>query len=165
MRLLRLQIVIVVLLIIAGVPPVVSAQFRDREERPDPQQVLQERLKELLVVTDEELAVLLPRIQKVVSLQADVEGSLNRRVAALVGRRGRGLSFGTDTGANVRQAEQSLSRVLESSATSDEIRTALDAVRAARAQAREQLNEARQELVMLLTTRQEAILFQLGILE
>jgi chromosome segregation ATPase len=143
------------------------AQQRERQDerqRPDPRQLLNERMMQALRVSADEWTVLQPRVEKVIALQTNI-GQPAPGLANMMGRRFRGL-IQADAGAEVRQSLAALEQALaNSNSTQEDIRAALEAARKARAEAQQQLSKARQELVALLTTRQEATLFQLGVLE
>lgn len=137
------------------------AQFRQR---------IMDRLKEQLGATDDEMAALGPKIEKVMQLQRDASGGGMR---GMFGRRGgQGGPGGPPGGAStanespVRQKAAELRETLDNKdAKPDEIKAKLDALRAARAQAKQDLAAAQQELKGLLTQRQEAVLVEMGMLE
>jgi hypothetical protein len=147
--------------------PSLWAQSRDRfdeRQRPDPRQLFNERMMQTLSVTADEWAVLQPRVEKVIALQANI-GQPAPGLMGMMGRRFRGF-VEADAGADVRQKNAALEQALaDSNSTQEDIRIALEAARKARAEAAEQLRKAREQLVALLTTRQEATLFQLGVLD
>jgi hypothetical protein len=137
---------------------------REERQRPDPRQLFAERMMQVLSVSAEEWAVLQPRAEKVISLQTTI-GQPAPGLSNMMGRRFRGF-VEADAGADVRQKAASLEQALaNSNSTQEDIRIALEAARRARAEAEEQLRKARAELMALLTTRQEAVLFQMGLLE
>jgi hypothetical protein len=137
------------------------AQFRQR---------MMDRLKTDLGATDDEMAALGPKIQKVMDLERDSRGGRGFR-----GGRGGGPGGPSGTGtpppvdpnaSPVQKASAELRTVLENKdAKPDEIKAKLDALRAARADAKTQLAAAQQELRGLLTQRQEAVLVESGMLE
>jgi hypothetical protein len=145
----------------------------------DPAQFRQQRmdrLKEALGATDDEMAALGPKIEKVMQLQRDASGGGMR---GMFGRRGgqggpggNGGPGGPPGGAStanespVRQKAAELRTLLEDKdAKPDDIKAKLDALRQARAQAKQDLAAAQQELKGLLTQRQEAVLVEMGTLE
>ncbi|MCE5280121.1 MAG: hypothetical protein ABFD92_05970 [Planctomycetaceae bacterium] len=130
-------------------------------------QQLTDRLKQSLgVANDEEWKALQPRLEKVTALRAQSMG---------FGGRTRGNRRGGDNNNNARNAEPQndvakasadLQKVLQNAdAKPQEIKTALDALRAARAKARDDLAKAQKELQEVLTLRQEAQLVSMGMLE
>ena len=133
------------------------AQFRQR---------MMDRLKEQLGASDDEMQALAPKIEKVMQLQRDAGGGGMR---GMFGRRGGGPGGppgGTAQESPVRQKAAELREVLDNKdAKPDEIKAKLDALRAARAQAKQDLAAAQQELKGLLTQRQEAVLVEFGMLE
>lgn len=142
------------------------AQFRQR---------MLDRLKEQLGATDDEMAALGPKIEKVMQLQRDAQGGGMRgmfgRRGGQGGQGGNGGPGGPPGGANanespVRQKATELRTLLEDKdAKPDDIKAKLDALRQARAQAKQDLAAAQQELKGLLTQRQEAVLVEMGMLE
>jgi len=137
------------------------AQYRQR---------MMDRLKTDLGASDDEMAALAPKIQKVMDLERDARGGRG------FGRRGGGGPGGPggtgtppplDPNASpVQKASAELRAVLENKDSKpDEIKAKLDALRAARADAKTQLAAAQQELRGLLTQRQEAVLVESGMLE
>jgi len=140
------------------------AQYRQR---------MMDRLKTELGATDDEMTALGPKIEKVMTLQRDAggRGFRGRGGGGPGGPGGPGGTGGTpppvDPNASVVQkASADLRAVLENKdAKPDEIKAKLDALRAARADAKTQLAAAQQELRGLLTQRQEAVLVESGMLE
>jgi hypothetical protein len=154
----------------------------------DPVQMRQrmaERMKEMLGADDQAWKVMEPRLMKVMELnrQANAGG---RGMFGMMGRGGRGGPGGPggpggdqgDPQANRRgrgpQGEQTalekamaqLRTTLENqSASPEEIKTQLTAVRSAREKARQELAVAQQDLKKILTLRQEATLVEMGMLE
>jgi DNA repair exonuclease SbcCD ATPase subunit len=132
------------------------AQFRQR---------MMQRIQEQLGATDEEMQALSPKIEKVMQLQRDAGGGRGG-----FGRRGGGPggpNAAQDPNASaVQKAVADLRTTLENKdAKPDEIKAKLDAVRQARAQAKQNLTAAQQELKGLLTQRQEAVMVEMGMLE
>jgi hypothetical protein len=130
---------------------------------------MMDRLKEQLGASDDEMAALAPKIEKVMQLQRDAGGGGMR---GMFGRRGgQGGPGGPQGGSTanespVRQKAAELRETLDNKdAKPDEIKAKLDALRAARAQAKQDLAAAQQELKGLLTQRQEAVMVEMGMLE
>lgn len=141
-------------------------------------------IKEALGATDEEWAVLGPRIEKINGLNADVNtgisGMMNifgRRGLGGGGRRGGGgggrggfggLNIQTLMGGSNAMAQKmaDLAAAIENpNMPESEIKSRLAAVRAERERVRAELAKERADLVQFLTQRQEAILFQMGVLD
>jgi hypothetical protein len=149
-------------------PPGGGRQRRQYDPAQARQQSL-DRVKQALGATDDEFQALAPKIDKVMTLQRDTRGGSSRR----------GRTRGGDPNAAptpsatpttpltpARQASTDLAATLANKdAKPDEIKARLDAYRAARAQAKAELAAAQQDLLGLLTQRQEAMLVTLGILE
>jgi len=148
----------------------------------DPAQMRQrmaERMKEQLGVDDQAWKVMEPRLMKVMELSRQANAGGRGMMFGFGGRGGRGP--GGDQGgpqADRRgrgpQGEQTalekamtqLRTTLENqSATAEEIKTQLTAVRSAREKARQELAVAQQDLKKILTLRQEAMLVEMGQLE
>jgi len=138
------------------------AQFRQR---------MLDRVKELLGASDADFAALGPKIEKVFQLQRDAGGG-----RMMFGRGGRtGGDRGGDAAApsageppqsDVQQKQSDLQATLENKdAKPEEIKAKLDALRAAKAQAKEELVKAQADLKSVLSVREEAVLVEMGILE
>jgi hypothetical protein len=151
----------------------------------DPAQMRQrmaERMKEMLGADDQAWKVMEPRLMKVMELnrQANAGG---RGMFGMMGRGGRGGPGGPggDQGGPqgarrgrgpqgeqtaLEKAMAQLRTTLENqSATPEEIKTQLTAVRQAREKAKQELAVAQQDLKKILTLRQEAMLVEMGQLE
>jgi hypothetical protein len=130
------------------------------------------RMKEALGCTDEELAVLQPKIEKVQQLQRESRGGGfgGPMGGGRMGGRG-GAPGGGDTGTPPPQSEvqkkmaalQALLQNKESSA--EDVKAALTALRNARAEAKKALEEAQKALKEVLTVKQEAYFVTTGLLE
>jgi len=146
------------------------------------QQQMSASIKDALGATDDEWAVLGPKIQNIQTLQnaagGGIAGSINNlqrmfaRAMGGGGAGGRGGGMGNlnamlgikDSTMKLKMDE--LQAALDNKDTTDVmIKEKLDAVRQARDKARLDLDAARKDLIGLLTSRQEAILFGMGILE
>jgi hypothetical protein len=141
-------------------------------------------IKEALAATDEEWAVLGPRIEKINGLNADANTGISGMMS-IFGRRG-GLGGGRGGGGGARggafgglniqtlmggsnamaQKMADLAAAVDNPAMPEsEIKSRLAAVRAERERVRAELAKERADLVQFLTQRQEAILFQMGVLD
>ena len=145
------------------------AQFRER---------MTQRVKDSLGVTDEEWAVLQPKIEKVMTLQRDASGGrmmgMMRGVGGGRNRQGQGGQGQVDAApatppvdqSPVAKAATNLQTVADNKdAKPEDVKAALDAYRAAQAKAAEELQAARKDLKDVLTVQQEAKLVLTGILE
>lgn len=160
-------------------------------QRFDPEQMRQrqaDRMREMLGASEEEWTVLEPKLTKVTDLQRQARiGGMGFGVAG----RGRGGApgMGGPGGApgmggpvgpgapagpggepreltELEQNVQALQEALQNeSASADEIRTRLAAVRAARDKARAELEVAQRDLREVVTARQEAQLVMMGTLD
>lgn len=140
----------------------------------DPAQFAQrmtERMKETLGVNDEEWKVVEPKLTKVVTLTFESRlGGLGGMGGLFGGGRGgRGADAATSRPApttEVGKAGAELGKVLaDKEAKGEQIKTALQALRDARAKAKAELEQAQKDLREVLTVRQEAILVASGMLE
>lgn len=131
-----------------------------------------ERLKTSLKVTDDEWTVLQPLIEKVTTKQRE---SMAGRFGGFGGR-GSGPSGpggGGDRGGNGGGGDrggsaesQALREALEKdSTTPEDLKAKLNAVRESRKKATIELAAAREDLKKVVSVRQEAVLFSMGILE
>ncbi|MEO7319169.1 MAG: hypothetical protein ABIZ56_09290 [Chthoniobacteraceae bacterium] len=129
-----------------------------------------ERIKTSLKVTDDEWTVLQPLIEKVTTKQRD---AMSGRFGGFGGGRGgdrggdRGGGGGSTTSDRPGAAEsQALRDALEKDSTSPEdLKAKLNAIRESRKKAAAELVAARTDLQKVVSVRQEAVLFSMGILE
>ncbi len=140
-------------------------------------QMMAQRMKEQLGADDEAWKVLEPRLTKVMELNAQVSGGPGRGMFSMFGRGGPGGNRG-DRGSRdaqdrparqpeqqtaVDKASEQLRTTLQNqSATPEEIKKNLTALREAREKAKQELAAAQQELRQILTVRQEAQLVMMG---
>jgi chromosome segregation ATPase len=125
---------------------------------------MMDQMKEDLGSTDDEFAALQPKIEAVMAAQRDAMGGM--RFGG--GRRNQNGGGGGQQGpqSDVQEKVADLRTTLENKdASADEIKEKLDALRAARAKAKETLTAAQADLKGLLTARQEAVLVGYGMLE
>ena len=125
-----------------------------------------ERLKTSLKVTDDEWTVLQPLIEKVMTKQRD---AMSGRFGGFGGRGGGGDRGGNGGSGGDRPGSaesQALRDALEKDGTSPEdIKAKLNALRESRKKATAELAAARAELQKVVSVRQEAVLFSMGVLE
>ncbi len=152
----------------------------------DPAQMRQQmidRMKEALGASDEELAVLQPKIEHLMQLQRDAMGGGRGGMMMFRGNRGGGpggpggdrAGRGGDRGgppsadrpvSPVQEKMHELQTLLDNKdASPDAIKTKLAEVREVRAKAKEELTKAQQDLREVLTQRQEAVLVTMGMLD
>jgi len=150
----------------------------------DPAQMRQrmmERMKEQLGADDQAWKVIEPRLMKVMELNRQASAGGRGGMMAMMGGRGGPGGPGGDQGgpqAAMRgrgpqgeptaldKAMAQLRTVLENqSASPEEIKTALTAVRAAREKAKQDLAVAQADLKKILTVRQEATCLEMGIVD
>lgn len=142
-------------------------------------QMMEQRMREQLGATEQEWKVLGPRVTKVAELGRQTSGfGRGGMMFGMGGRRGGpggpgGNRFGGGRpGAPdreqtaVEKAQEQLRTVLENdSATPDQIKKELTALRTAKEKAKQQLAAAQQELREIITVRQEATLVMMGMLD
>ena len=160
-------------------PPPPPGQ-RDQRDPRDPAQMQQrmeqfrqqmaDRMKQALGASDEEWKVLQPRIEKVQTLSRQTRGGGMGFMFG--GRGGPGDRRGGDRPqsdrpqSEVEKKSEALQKVLDNKeAKVEEIKTALTALREARAKARAELETAQKELREVITVRQEAQLVTLALLD
>jgi hypothetical protein len=135
------------------------------------QQMMNDRLKTALGATDDEFAALQPKIEKVQQLQRDANGGGMRGMMGGRGRGGQGGQGGQGGAAAtptspVAAAAADLQKVLaDTNAKPEDIKAKLDAYRAAKKTAKEDLVKAQEDLKGVLTQRQEAVLVEYGMLD
>jgi len=133
------------------------------------QQRQMDRYKEQLGCSDDEFAVIQPRLQKVLDAQtaARAGGMMGGR-GGRGGRGGMGMMGGQGADAEptpVQEAMTELQTTLEKEApTTAEIQAKLTALRGAQEKAAQQLADAQKALKDVLTLKQEAQLCLMGIL-
>ena len=144
--------------------------------------MMMDRLQERLGATPDEMQVLSPKLEKVMTAQRDAMSGMGMGMGRLFGRGGRGgggggggQGRGPGCGGGggfqmpetpVSKATQELDTLLENKDAPDaEVATKLTALREARAKSRADLQAAQKELQEVLTPRQEAILVVLGMVE
>ena len=134
---------------------------------------METRMKTALGVKDDEWAALQPKIEKVMTAQRDARGGGMMRGGrgGPGGPGGPGGQGGPAADANRPQSDVAtkaadLAKVVgDKDAQPAQIKSALEAYRAARAKARLDLETAQKELKELLTPRQEAVLVSDGMLD
>ncbi len=174
-------------LVLAGLsvaqPPARSDRGGERGPgRFDPErmrQMMAERMKEQLGADDEAWKVMQPRLMKVMELNRQASGGPGRGGMFFGGlRRPRGGDDAQGPGGRrgpqgqpdreltaVEKAGEQLRTTLENqSASPEQIKKELTALRAAREKAKQDLAAAQQELRQILTLRQEAQLVLVGVL-
>jgi hypothetical protein len=140
---------------------------------------MESRLKELLGATDQEWAVLQPKVEKLMDAQRRQMAGRGTGMALLFrpdrGDRG-GNNNNGDRGGNRRPDRpdenspvavrtRELQEALRDNATPDVLKAKLAALREARTKAHDEYAKAQQELRELLTLKQEATMIMLGMLE
>jgi hypothetical protein len=155
-----------------------EGQTGNRSDRRDPNQWRQrveqfrqqaaERLRTSMGASEEEWKVLQPRIEKVQSLSQQARGgTVGMMGGLLMGFGGRDRTEQANRATtDVDTKTSELTRLLANKdAGVEEIKTALAALRAARAKAKEDLGKAQKELLQIVTVRQEAQLVAMGLLD
>jgi len=166
-------------LLMAGIAQTAHAQNMGRQNINGQQirQMFLGRMQEQVGFTDEEWAVVEPKLWRVLGLQVDAgTGTLGSMVGGLRGGRGGGGGFninamisqifnnGTPSPAMTKREE--LSTMLnDPDSTPAAFRVKLEEYRAAVKKVKEQLTAAQADLQSVLTVRQEATLMQLGFLD
>jgi hypothetical protein len=126
-----------------------------------------DRMKDELGASDEEMAALSPKIMKVMQLQFETNARAFGGGGGRGGQGGGGGGFTPPGGdSDVRKAIDALQQTLDNKDSKpEEIKAKLDAVRAAKTKAHDELGKAQTDLRSLLTQRQEAVLVMRGLLE
>ena len=141
--------------------------------------MMMDRLQERLGATPDEMQVLSPKLEKVMTAQRDAMSGMGMGMGRLFGRGGRGGPGGPGGGGPgggrggfqmpetpVSKAAAELDTLLENKDAPDaDVAAKLTALREARAKARADLQAAQKELQEVLTPRQEAVLVSLGMVE
>lgn len=128
-------------------------------------------MQERMGASEEEWKIISPRLSKVMELSQDANSRGMGMFRGMSGRnRGRRGPDTQDQQAQnespVQKAIQGLQETLEKeNASSDEIKSKLEALRSAREKARQELAKAQQSLREVLTLKQEAQLILMGMLD
>ena len=178
----------------AQAPPAPAGGNADEQRRQQFEQWRQQadtRMKELLKATDEEYAVLKPRIEKLQQMQRAndtrrvgfamlMSGTSNWRTRGSNpgdsqrrpndgggdNNRRSGSPFGDTPDSPVYQKSQELQAALEAKeAPADALKTKLAELRAVRQQSRVEMAKMQEDLRQLCSIRQESVLVMMGILE
>ena len=129
----------------------------------DPAQMRQRMMdfmKERLGASDDEMQAIAPKLEKVMQLQRDAGGGGMRGM-----RRQGGDQQQQQPQSPVQQKAKELQDAVEANAPAADIKAKMQALREARAGARQELTKAQAELKELLTQKQEATLLMMGMLE
>lgn len=135
------------------------AQFQER---------LMEQYREALGFTDQsEWDAVKPLVQKVLDAQRE---AMPRGGMRMLMRRGPGGDQGGAGGPMRRMfqpspAEEALQKAIDSNASKEELKAAMEKVREERRQKEAQLKAAREELKKVLSVKQEAVALQLGLID
>jgi len=127
-----------------------------------------ERIQERLGATAAEWKVLGPRVMKVSELSRQLRGGGrgNQRGGSREGRPGSQQNVPARQPSAVEVAQEQLRTLLDNkSATPDQIKQRVAALRTARKQVRQQLVIAQKNLIQIVTIRQEAQLIMMGLLD
>jgi hypothetical protein len=136
--------------------------------------MMMDRMQEALGATPDEMQVLSPKIEKVMTAQRDaMAGRMGMFGRGGRGGQGRGGQGGGGQGGGfqmpetpVSKAAAELSTTLENKdAPEADIAAKLTALREARAKARAELEAAQKDLQGVLTPRQEAVMVSMGMLD
>jgi hypothetical protein len=127
-------------------------------------------LQEPLGASDEEFAVIEPLLEKVVDAQRESDGGMARfrRFAGAMGQQNASQNGRQNSPppSPVDQASTDLQAAVDDpNSNEDKIKTRLDALRQAKTKASQDLDVARNALRSVLTTRQEAVLVDRGLLD
>lgn len=144
-------------------PPVpAEAPGAPRGDREQFRQKMNDLLKTSLKVSDEEWAVIQPLLEQVQTKQRE---TMAGRFGFFGGRRGGPERAGRPERPATPDADALKAALETDSASPADIKTKLEALRAARKKAAADLDQAREDLRKVLTQRQEATLVLAGILE
>jgi len=123
-------------------------------------------MKEQLGATDEEMAVIQPKLEKLMLARRDSGGFGGFGGRGGPGGRDRGGDSENENLSPAQQASRDLRQTLENkNASAEEIAAKLKVLREARAKAREAVAAATKDLKEVLTQRQEAVLVNMGFVE
>ena len=124
-----------------------------------------ERIKKKLGATDDEWAIIQPRLKKVMEMARSVSGA-GGMMPMMFGAVDPGSQDGETPKDPAQLAAEELQKTLDKDApTTAEIKAKLTALRGAREKNKQKLAAAQEELRDVLTLKQEAILVMMGLLE
>lgn len=131
------------------------------------QERMMNMMQERMGASDEEWAVIEPRLSKVMELSRDANGGGGMMRGMMGrGRRGQQGPAAEDDSSEVQKAAAELQETLEKEApTAAEIKAKLTALRGAREKNKQELVKAQQQLREVLTLKQEAQLVMMGMLD
>jgi hypothetical protein len=132
----------------------------------DPAQMRQrmmDRMKEVLGASDDEWQAIGPKLEKVMQLQRDANGGGGMRM--LFRRNQGGDQQQQQPQTPVQQKAKELEDAIQGNAPAADIKAKMQALREARAAARQELTKAQDDLKGLLTQKQEATLLMMGMLD
>ncbi len=152
-----------------GDRPARDRPARGADRREEFRRRMADRMREQLGATEEEWKVLQPRIEKVQQLQRQSRGGFmrfGRRGGRRPGEGQRPQAAPEREQSEVEKKTEALRNLLEDKASTPQaIKAGLDALRAAREKAQQDLAAARKELRAIVTVRQEAQLVLMGLLD
>jgi hypothetical protein len=145
-------------------------------------QRMMDQMKTDLGATDDEFTALQPKIEAVMTAQRDANGGMRGMFRGRGGQGGGnngggnngggnnggggGFGGGQGTTSDVQAKTEDLRNTLENKdAKPEEIKAKLDALRDAKAKAKDTLTKAQADLKGMLTARQEAVLVEFGLLD
>jgi len=130
------------------------------------QQRMMERMQEQMGTTDAEWKIIEPRLSKVMELSQSAGGRGMMMFRGMRGGRRGSDREETQAEGPVEKATQDLQTTLENeTASAEEIKSKLQALRSAREKTRQELAKAQQDLREVLSVKQEAQLVMMGMLE
>lgn len=126
------------------------------------QQRMNERIKERFGSTDEEWKAIEPLVTKVNEARmASMAGGMRGFMGRNRGGQGGGPRFGPEPSAE----ETALSDAIENNASKDDLKAKMAAFRKAKAEKEAELKAAQENLKKVLTTKQEAIALEMGLVQ
>ncbi len=130
------------------------------------QQMMLDRIKQNLGMTDEEWNAVKPLAEKVFTLTRESRSQAGMGQRRRPGQEGEDKAADQQPTTEIGKASQALQKLLENDKSApEEIKTALQALRDAKKKSSDELVKAKAALVEKLTPRQEAKLVLMGILE
>lgn len=133
----------------------------------DMQRRVNDQIKEQFGSTDEEWKVIEPLVAKVNELRLSGVASMGGMARMFGGGRSRGGDQGNRPrfGAEPSAEETALSEAIEKGAAKDELKAKMAAYRKMKATKAEELKTAQENLKKVLTTKQEAIALEMGLVQ
>jgi hypothetical protein len=146
-----------------------GAGFGQGQQSEQMQTMINQRLKQLMGSTDDEWAVIGPKVLKIYSLMSSQSRGLQMRSLMGNGNQGntqtRGGGNKTSSSTGEKSLEELQTLLASDTTTAIQLKNKVSDIRKEKEKAKQELAKAQKDLCELLTAKQEAILISVGLLE